>query len=210
MMLYKNTEVKVHSPDGDIDNFDIGAGVLHGNTLALYLFIIYLDNVLRTSIDKMKDNGFKLAKERNRRYSAQRIMDADYTDDMVLLANTPTQAETLLHRLERAAGGIGFQVNADKMEYMCFHQRGDISTLNVSSLELVDKFTYQGSSVSLTEKDIDTRRAKAWSANDRLLVIWKLDLTDKINRSFFQAAILLYGCTTWTLTKRKKKKLDGN
>ena len=31
--------------------------------------------------------------------------------------------------------------------------------------------------------------------------------------SFFQAAvtsILLYGCTTWTLTKRLKKKLDGN
>ena len=34
-----------------------------------------------------------------------------------------------------------------------------------------------------------------------------------MNRSFFQAAvvsILLYGCTTWTLTKRLKKKLDGN
>ena len=34
-----------------------------------------------------------------------------------------------------------------------------------------------------------------------------------MKRSFFQAAvvsILLYGCTTWTLTKRLKKKLDGN
>ena len=38
-------------------------------------------------------------------------------------------------------------------------------------------------------------------------------LTDKMKRSFFQAAvvsILLYGCTTWTLTKRLGKKLDGN
>ena len=37
--------------------------------------------------------------------------------------------------------------------------------------------------------------------------------TDKMKRSFFQAAvtsILLYGCTTWTLTKRLEKKLDGN
>ena len=44
-------------------------------------------------------------------------------------------------------------------------------------------------------------------------LIWKSDLTDKMKRSFFQAAvvsILLYGCTTWTLTKRLKKKLDGN
>ena len=35
----------------------------------------------------------------------------------------------------------------------------------------------------------------------------------ELKRSFFQAAvvsILLYGCTTWTLTKRLEKKLDGN
>ena len=47
----------------------------------------------------MKDNGFKLAKERSRRYSAQTIMHADYADDIALLANIPTQAETLLHSL---------------------------------------------------------------------------------------------------------------
>ena len=38
-------------------------------------------------------------------------------------------------------------------------------------------------------------------------------MTDKMKRNFFQAAvvsILLYGCTTWTLTKRMEKKLDGN
>ena len=48
---------------------------------------------------------------------------------------------------------------------------------------------------------------------DRLSIIWKLNLTDKMKRSFFQAAvmsILLYGCTTWMLTKRLEKKLDGN
>ena len=47
-----------------------------------------------------------------------------------------------------------------------------------------------------------------------ITIIWKSDLTNKIKRSFFQVAvvsILLYGCTTWTLTKRlKKKKLDSN
>ena len=103
--------------------------------------------------------------------------------------------------------------NALKTEYMCFNQAGDISTLDGTSLKLVDKFTYLGSSVSSTEKDINTRLTKAWTAIDKLSVIWKLDLTDKMKRSFFQAAvvsILLYGCTTWTLTKRLEKKLDGN
>ena len=95
---------------------------------------------------------------------------------------------------------------------MRFNQTGDISTLGGTSLKLVDKFTYLGSSVSSIEKDIDTRLTKAWTAIDKLLVIWKSDLTDKIKRSFFQAvvvSILLYGCTTWTLTKRLEKKLDG-
>ena len=96
---------------------------------------------------------------------------------------------------------------------MCFNQTGDISTLNGSTLKLVDKFTNQGSSVSSTEKDIETRLTKAWTAINSISVIWKSDLTDKMKRSFFQAAIvsiLLYGCTTWTLTKRMEKKLDDN
>ena len=69
------------------------------------------------------------------------------------------------------------------------------------------------SSVSSTEKDIDTRLTKAWTAIARLSIIWKSDLTDKMKRSFFLAAvvsILLYGCTTWTLTKQMQKKLDCN
>ena len=96
---------------------------------------------------------------------------------------------------------------------MSFNQTGDISTLGGSSLKLVDKFTYLESSVSSTEKDIDTQLTKAWTAIDKLSVIWKSHQTDKRKRSFFQAAvvsILLYGCTTWTLTKRLEKKHDGN
>ena len=99
-----------------------------------------------------------------------------------------------------------------KTEYMCYNQTGDISTLDGTSLKLVDEFTSRESSVSSTEKDIDTRLTKAWTAIDRLSIIWKSDLIDKMKRSFFQVAvvsILLYGCTTWTLTKRLKK-LDGN
>ena len=96
---------------------------------------------------------------------------------------------------------------------MSYNQTGDISTLDGTPLKPVDKFTYLGSSVASTEKDIDARLTKAWTAINRLSIIWKSDLTDKMKRSFFQAAvasILLYGCTTWTLTKRLEKKLDGN
>ena len=96
---------------------------------------------------------------------------------------------------------------------MCYNQTGDISTLDGTSLKLVHNFTYLGSSLSSTEKDIDTRLTKAWTANDRLSIIWKSELADKMKHSFFQAAvvsILLYGCTIWTPTKRLKNKLNSN
>ena len=212
MKQYRNTKVKVRSPDGDKDYLNMVASVLQGDTLSSYLFIICLGYVLRTSIDKIRENSFKLTKKRSRRYPPKTITDADYDDDIAFLANAPTRAETLLHSLERTAASIGVQVNGHKTEYVCFNQTGDISTQNGSSLKLVDKFTYLGSTVSSTAKDIDTRLSKAWTAIDRLSVIWKSDLTDKMKRNFFQAAvvsILLYGCTTWMLTKRMEKKLDG-
>ena len=48
----------------------------------------------------------------------QSITDADYADDIALLANAPAQAESLQLSLERAAAGIGLHVNAHQTEYM--------------------------------------------------------------------------------------------
>ena len=79
--------------------------------------------MLRTSIDKMKENSFKLTKEKSRRYPAQTITDADYADDISLLGNTPVQAETLLHSLGRAIAGIGLHANAQNTKYMCFNKK---------------------------------------------------------------------------------------
>ena len=172
MMVYKNTKVKVCSPDGDTDFFDIVAGVLQRITIALYLFIIGLDFALWMSIDLMKQNGFTMKKAR-RWYPVQTITDVDDADDIVLLVNTPAQAESLLHSLKKAAGGICLHVNADKTEYMYLNQNqtSDFSTLRGGSLKLVDKLTYLGSSVSPTENDFNTRLANAWSAIERLSVI---------------------------------------
>ena len=181
-------KVKVCSPDGDTDFFDIVTGVLRGGILASYQFIICLAYVFRKSVDLIKDNGFMLAKARSRRHPAQTITYVNYVDDRALLANTK------LHRLEWAVGGKGFHVNTDKTEFMSFNQRGDIFSLNDRSLKLVDKCTYLGSSVSSTENDINTQLAKAWTAINSLSVIWKSDLSDKIKRIFFKQQLCQYYC----------------
>ena len=74
----------------------------------------------------------------------QKQLPTPTTPMTAIQANAPAQAETLLHSLQRAAAGIGLHVNPHKTEYMCFNQTDDISTLNGSSLKLVDKFTYLG------------------------------------------------------------------
>ena len=98
-------------------------------------------------------------------------MDANYADNIVLLANTPNQTRSLQHSLEQAVRVIGLHVNADKTEYMFFNQERDISTLNGGSLKLVDKFTYLSSNISSTESDIKMCLAKVWAAIDRLSIM---------------------------------------
>ena len=85
MMLYKNTKVKVCSLNGNTDYFNFVASVQQGNILAPYLIIICLDYMLQMSIDLMKENGFKLEKERSRWCPAQNITNADNADDIALL-----------------------------------------------------------------------------------------------------------------------------
>ena len=87
-ILYRNTKVIVRSLDGDTDYFDIVARVLQGTHLP-YTSLSCLDYVLRTSIDKIKENGFELTKKRSRRYPAKTITDTNYADDIAILANTP-------------------------------------------------------------------------------------------------------------------------
>ena len=187
MMLYKNTKVNVRSPDGD-------KLFLHCSKCATrrYISLIpvyYLPRLRSSNIYRFTErkNGFTLAKER---YPVQTITDANYVDNIALLPNTSALAESLQHSLEKAAGGVGLHVNADKTEHMCVNQRGDISTLNDCPLKLVHNLTYLGSNVTLTENYINTQLAKAWTANNSLPVTWKSDFSDKIIRIFSQALVV--------------------
>ena len=93
MMMYKNTCAKVRS------FFDIIAGVLQGDTLASFLFIICLDYVLCTFVDKIKNLGFTLTKYRSSRHPSITITDADYADNSFTylgsnIASTETDVKT--------------------------------------------------------------------------------------------------------------------
>ena len=99
----------------DTDFLDVVTGVLQGDMFEPYLLIINQDYVLRTFIDLLKENRFKLKKMvRSRQDFARTITGADSAHDIALLANTYARAESLLHSLELGAGGISLQMNTNK------------------------------------------------------------------------------------------------
>jgi len=214
MILYSNTKSMIRSPDGDTDFFEITSGVLQGDTLAPYLFIICLDYVLRKSLDSNKELGFTLCKARSRRYPEVKMTDADYADDLAILSNYITDGSSLLHCLEKAASEVGLYINYKKTEFLCYNQyhSGTIKSMKNENIKAVQDFTYLGSSIASTKKDIEIRLGKAWSALNKLDVIWKSSLPANLKRKYFQAtveSVLVYGATSWTLTKSLEKSLDG-
>ena len=105
-------------------------------------------------------------------YPAKTITDKNYSDEL-LLVNTPVQAESQLHNLEQAAGGIGLHINTNKMKYLHFKRERAITS--GSPLKFVDKLMYLGGSISSTESDVNIHLVKAWVAINRLLIMWKSD-----------------------------------
>ena len=172
-MLYINTKSLVRSPDGDTSFFDIHAGVLQGDTLAPFLFVITLDYVLRTSLDKHTNLGFTLSERLSSRNPAQKLTDVDYADDLAVTSDTISNAETLLHQLENAAKDVGLYVNASKTEHIRFGQQGTIQTTSGETIKAVESFTYLGSEINSMKQDVKIRIANAWATLNKMDVVWK-------------------------------------
>ena len=88
-----------------------------------------------------------------------------------------------------------------------------IKSLKNENIRAVQDFTYLGSSIASTKRDIDIKLGKASSALNKLDVIWKSSLPANLKRSYFQAtveSVLVHGATSSTLTKYLEKTLNGS
>ena len=211
--LYTNTSATIITPDGETNLFEIVAGVLQGDTLAPFLFILVLDYVLRLSLDSMQEKGIEIQPRRSRRYPAEHLTDLDFADDLALFSQSVKDAESLLHSLEQEAAKVGLYCNESKTKFIC--TTTDPLQLKSSSgitIDKVDDFKYLGSFIMDSGKDFRTRKAMAWDACNKLEAIWRSNIGNKIKIKLFCALvepILLFGAETWTLTTRLQQRLDG-
>ena len=143
-VMYEDTSAVVITPEGETDAFYINTGVLQGDPLAPFLFVICLDYALRSSITET--DGLTLRCRRSRRHPAERIADLDYADDIALLENSIKSAQDLLNRVEKACQNIGLFLNAPKTKYMHLNPSTDDHLIASDGypIELVDDFKYLG------------------------------------------------------------------
>lgn len=81
-IFYSNRAAQVLFPNGNAEFFEILAGVLQGDTLAPYLFIIALDYTIRQATRDEQDLGFTLDRARSERHPAKVICDTEFADDI--------------------------------------------------------------------------------------------------------------------------------
>ena len=211
-ILYENTMAQVLSPDGDTEFFEIIAGVLQGDTLVPLLFIIALDYAMRTATSNPEVTGFTLSTRHSKRHPATFITDTNFADDIALISDNLEKAQLLPLRVESAAATVGLHVNDEKTKFVILNDvEGDLRTLHGCTLEQVEDFEYLGSWVRSTERDMNIRIVKAWSALNKMDVVWKSSLNRKLKISFSEQllSVLLYSAECWTLTKTLQNRLSG-
>ena len=171
------------SSDGETDYFKITAGVMQGDTLAPFLFVIVLDYALRKAINGREfELGLTLLERRGRRYPPVSICDLDFADDIVLLSNEIQQAKQLLHRVETECGKVGLGLNVKKTKSMFFNV--DVEPLTTIAGHKVEQalteskeqdFKYLGSWTEQS-RDVQTRKVQVCQVLNKLGNRWTNDL----------------------------------
>ena len=117
--IYTNTRAKFVSPGGETELFDITAGVLQGDTLAPFLFIIVLDYALRKATNgKEEDLGFTITPRKSSRHPKEVLAYMDFADDISLLSDEIQQAQELLTNVETECKKVGLGLNGHKTKFL--------------------------------------------------------------------------------------------
>ena len=103
--LYKNTKASVVTSDGPTEDFETTSGVLQGDSLSPFLFVVVMDWVIRTAIPD-DSKGFLLERRRSSRYPEKRLPILAYADDLVLLASKVEAMQEMLDNLVIAASRV--------------------------------------------------------------------------------------------------------
>lgn len=212
LALYQDTSAAVLTSDGLTQQFGTTSGVLQGDTLAPFLFVLILDWVLRVAIPD-DNNGFLLTRRAGRRVPERRISVLGYADDLALISSTVAGAQAMLSSLVATARRVGLSLNAAKTEVLCVPGPQADIFFEEAPLPTCSSFVYLGGRVPSCSEDLLRRKRLAWSAFGRLRAVFaSTALSDELRAKLFSATVetvLLYNAVTWTMTHSLETELDA-
>ena len=211
--LYNNSKSAVMVDGNSSDPFEVSTGVLQGDVLAPFLFIVLVDYLLKKATSDV-DTGVVTHPRRSRRYPARVINDLDFADDIALLESTMSQAQAQLNRTATAAKELGLIISVPKTEYMTAncHPQPPLQVYG-EAIKHVTDFKYLGSQMASSASDFKRCKALAWGAFWKLERLWRsseLPISTKIKLFHTTCVtILLYGCESWVLSKDMECKINA-
>jgi hypothetical protein len=204
------------------DEIPIGVGVLQGDTLAPYLFVMVLDSVLRklpTQEGALIDKTQMPLTNRPQRSCTMRcvktITALGFADDVMLLSNTVPGLQSIFHTFEEGARELGLMVNMGpgKTEMFSVNDKpGRVCTSDGRVVPVVDSYKYLGINIFSYEKDFARRKKIAWGAVAKYKGTWKSNAPWDTKRALFSALVeplLSYGLVAWPMTIARERQLDG-
>ena len=217
MSVYYGAQAAV-KVGGEISTpFDLGVGVLQGDTLAPYLFVIVLDWVMRNAIPDESlglrlsddiDTQTRKSPRNNDKLQRKVLTDLCYADDIALVSDNVDNANTMLASISHWARKVGLRINTGKgkTEYILVGDFPIDVVISVDSTVIaqVDDFKYLGSWIMDPAKDFSVRKGEAWRNIVKLDNIWKSKVFSRKKKfMFFQSLIepiLFYNAVTWTIS----------
>ena len=212
-VLYKNSKSAVMVDGGLSDPFDVTTGVLQGDVLAPFLFVVLVDYLLKKATSQL-DSGVVTHPRRSRRHPDKSLNDLDFADDIALLESSISRAQAQLTKTAEAAGNLGLVISAPRTEYMTVNCNPQ-QALKVygDSINHVSDFRYLGSMVASGSSDLKRRKSLAWCAFWKLEQLWKsphISIATKVKLfNTTCVTILLYGCESWVISQDMENKINA-
>ena len=203
-----------HGSDGEStsDCIPTTIGVLQGDTLAPYLFVLVLDGLLRKLYQFPGIHGPHATTSH---CDCVPVRFLAYADDIVLLAQNNKDLQGMFSALESNASVLGLQINYGLDKTATFASAGhvEIHTRDGKLIEQTSIYKYLGSFAALTpDKELSAKKGKAWAQIKAYDFILRSTVHPDLKRQLFQALvepILSFGSTSFRFLRSFCRELDA-
>ena len=209
--LYAETKSKV-LVNGQLSNeLKTKTGIIQGDTLSPFLFVIVMDYIFKLIAPKSKGTGYKFTE-------TLKITELLFADDVALIGSSCLDVIKYFIELKNKAAMVGLKINCSKTKYLtnidCTRRvkQRKINVLNELGIEKVDNFKYLGCEIADPKKEMATRKIKMWVNFWKLNRMWRSSFIEQKTKirvvNTLILPIFLYGSETWTITEKQKEEIN--